>query len=229
MRVLRVTTVPVWCSVFALALAAIPVAAQQPAAPQAPAQQPAAEQPSPHQPAAPQPGTQQPAASQGEELTFEGDTALWSVAIRPDKTSDFEQVIAKLRAALASSDQPERQRQAGGWKVMRLSTPLPDGNVVYVHMINPVVPGADYSIMRILYDAYPQERQALYDLYRGAFAQNLSLATGEVVADFSPAAGAPPAHPSAEPGAPKEGTPAPPPPAAPPNPTPSNPGPVPRN
>jgi hypothetical protein len=44
-----------------------------------------------------------------------------------------------------------------------------------------VVSGADYTIMQPLYDAYPEERQALYELYRGAFAQNLSLATGSIV------------------------------------------------
>jgi hypothetical protein len=39
--------------------------------------------------------------------------------------------------------------------------------------------------MRALYEAFPEERQALYDTYRGAFAQNLSLATGSIVVDFS--------------------------------------------
>ena len=51
----------------------------------------------------------------------------------------------------------------------------------YIHVINPVVPGADYTIMQTLYDEFPEERQALYELYRGAFAKNLSLATGNVV------------------------------------------------
>ena len=31
----------------------------------------------------------------------------------------------------------------------------------------------------------PDEGQALYELYRGAFVQNLSLATGHVVLDMS--------------------------------------------
>jgi hypothetical protein len=40
-------------------------------------------------------------------------------------------------------------------------------------------------VMQILYDAYPNERQQLYDMYRGAFAQNLSLAAGNIVVDMS--------------------------------------------
>jgi hypothetical protein len=120
-----------------------------------------------------------------QKLTFEGDTALWTMAIKPDKTADFEQIMKKVQEALLKSSDAQRQRQAAGWKVMRISKPLADGNVAYVHIVQPVVSGADYSIMQILYDAFPDERQTLYELYRGAFAQNLSLATGAIaVAPF---------------------------------------------
>ena len=121
---------------------------------------------------------QAPAAPQ--KLTFEGDTALLTVSIKPDKTADFEQVMKKVHEALLKSSDPQRQRQAAGWKVMRISKPLADGNIAYVHIVQPVVSGADYAIMQILYDAFPDERQKLYELYRGAFAQNLSLATGAI-------------------------------------------------
>ena len=134
-------------------------------------------------PATQQPATQQPAAQQqtAPKLTFEGDTALWTVAIKPDKTADFEKIVARLHEGLAKSDKPERQQQVAGWKVMKLAKPLPDGNIAYVHIINPVVPGADYTVMQALYEMYPEERQVLYDLYRGAFAANLSLAVGNMV------------------------------------------------
>jgi hypothetical protein len=115
-----------------------------------------------------------------QKLTFDGDTALWTVAIKPDKTGDFEQVMKRVQEALLRSADPQRRAQAAGWKVMRISKPLADGNIAYVHIVHPVVSGADYTIMPTLYDAFPDERQALYDLYRGAFAQNLSLATGTI-------------------------------------------------
>jgi hypothetical protein len=117
-------------------------------------------------------------------LSFEGDTALWTVAIKPDKTADFEQTLSKLRSALAKSQDPQRRRQAAGWKVMRMTRPLPDGNVAFVHIIHPVVAGADYAIMPILYDAFPEERVQLYDLYRGAFAANVAAASGNLVANL---------------------------------------------
>jgi hypothetical protein len=68
---------------------------------------------------------------------------------------------------------------------MKVAKPLPDGNIAYVHIVNPVVKGADYTIMQALYDAYPDERTALYELYRGAFAQSLALATGSIPVDLS--------------------------------------------
>ncbi len=133
-----------------------------------------------------QPQQQQQAAA---KLTFEGDTALWTVAIKPDKTADFEKIIAKLHEGLNKSEKAEQKQQAAGWKVMKLAKPLPDGNVAYVHIINPVVPGADYTVMQNLYDMFPEERQALYELYRGAFAANLSLAVGNMVGAAAPAPG----------------------------------------
>ena len=129
----------------------------------------------------------QSSAPAHQKLTFEGDTALWTMAIKPDKTADFEQIMKKLHEALLKSADPQRRQQAAGWKVMKISTPLPDGNIAYVHIVHPVVSGADYTIMQTLYDAYPEERQTLYQLYRGAFAQNLSLATGSIAVDASPA------------------------------------------
>jgi hypothetical protein len=147
-----------------------------------------------------------PAAAQKSEshntFTLDGQAALWTVAIRPDKTADFERVVARLRQALLASDKPERRQQAQGWTVLRLTTPLPDGNVAYVHDVRPVVPGADYSVMQILYDAFPDERQALYELYRGAFVKNVALATGSVVSGTHGVTSDTPTPSTAAPGAP---------------------------
>ena len=127
-----------------------------------------------------------------QKLTLPGESALWTVAIKPDQTAAFERVMGRVREALAKSADPVRQRQASGWKVMKIDKPLPDGNIAYVHVVNPVVPEADYTVMQILYDAFPDERQALYEAYRSAFASNLSLATGRIAVDLAAALPPPP-------------------------------------
>ena len=116
-------------------------------------------------------------------FTMSGDIALWTVAVKPDKTADFERVLTKLRHALSHSSDPVRRQQAAGWRVMKIDKPMPDGNIAYVHVISPVVKGADYAVLQTLYDELPDERQELYSLYRGAFAQNLALSAGSIVMD----------------------------------------------
>ncbi|MBM3779721.1 MAG: hypothetical protein FJW23_16025 [Acidimicrobiia bacterium] len=111
------------------------------------------------------------AGQDAQKLSFNGDTALWMVAIKPDKTGDFEQLMKRVGEALQKLG---RSQQAAGWKVVK-GPVQPDGNVLYVHVISPVVADADYTVMQILYEANedPAERTALYEQYRGAFAQNL--------------------------------------------------------
>jgi len=137
-----------------------------------------------------------PAFSQGHDgahaqaaptFTFDGDVALWTLAIKPDKTADFETIMAKVREALLKSEKPERKAQAAGWRVVKDMKPLPDGNIRYTHIINPVVKGADYTIVAILYEGFtdPTEQRALYEQYRLAFAQNYGASVGSIVADLS--------------------------------------------
>lgn len=118
-------------------------------------------------------------------LTLPGEIALWTIAIKPNKTADFEQVLAKVRDALEKSENPQRKQQAAGWRVMKMEKPLPDGNIAYIHIISPVVAGADYTILKAIYDEFPSESQQMYALYRDAFAQNLALSTGSIVIDMS--------------------------------------------
>ena len=49
----------------------------------------------------------------------EGDVALITMLIKPDKTADFELVLNKLKEALAKSEKPERKQQAAGWKIFK--------------------------------------------------------------------------------------------------------------
>jgi hypothetical protein len=121
-----------------------------------------------------------------QKFTMDGELALWSVSIRPDKTADYEQVLAKVKEALQKQGTPEATQQLAGWKVVKALKPMPDGNIVYTHVITPV-PNADYSILQVLYATFtdPMEQKTLYDLYVGAFAGNLGLSTGTVAIDMS--------------------------------------------
>jgi hypothetical protein len=121
-------------------------------APVAQAQEPAAAQP----PAAP-------------VLVLDGDIALITILIKPDKTADFETVLTKLKESLAKSEKPERKQQAAGWKIFK-STQLAQGNAVYIMRIDPVIKGQEYDISRLIAEVFPVEVQQIFELYKGAFA-----------------------------------------------------------
>jgi hypothetical protein len=148
-------------------LSATAVVAQTPPAQAAPAQPPAA------------------AAAAPTARTFAGDGGMVLNFIKPDKTADFEAVIAKLKDALHKSEKPERKQQAASWKVFKSPDPAAGGNVLYVFIIDPSVKGADYTVSTILNEAFPQEVQALYKQYAEAYASGQNFVNLSLVSDFA--------------------------------------------
>jgi hypothetical protein len=122
-----------------------------------------------------------------QKLTFDGDAVIWMVTVKPDKTADFEAVLAALKDALQKSDTPEAKQQAAGWKVVKGVKPQPDGTIIYTHIISPVVKGADYSVLQNIYTVVkdPAEQRVLYDKYAGAFAATLLQVPFTMVSDLS--------------------------------------------
>lgn len=121
-----------------------------------------------------------------QKTTIEGDVALLNYAIRPDKTADYEQFLAKLKEALSKSTAPEAKEQMAAWRVVKMTKPLPDGNILYTHVLSPVA-GADYNFLQLMYAVFtdPTEQKELYDLYRGALAGNLGMQTGTLAVDLA--------------------------------------------
>lgn len=145
--------------------------------------QPEKGQPPPAQPPAaqsPAPGTTIPggAAVQGtapppdavQLLVFASDIGLILNPIKPDKTADFEMVMAKVREALLKSSNPVRQQQAANWKLLKAAETGPAASVLYVSMMQPPVPNADYTLSRILAEGFPTEVDVLWTKLRDAYA-----------------------------------------------------------
>jgi hypothetical protein len=115
---------------------------------------------------------QEPTAAPAQEkpvLTLNGDAAIITLLIKPDKTADFEAVLTKLKEALSKSEKPERKQQAEGWKVFK-STQMAQGNAVYIMRIDPVVKDAEYDITRLINEVFPTEVQEIFAKYKDAFA-----------------------------------------------------------
>ena len=116
-------------------------------------------------------------ASAPGPLVIDGEAAVVTIVVRPDRAASFDAVIQKLASARAGSRQP--QRLAAGWQIFRAQEQV-QGNVGYVMRIDPVVKGADYDIPRILGEELPGEAADLARAYREAQAGRSFMALSRV-------------------------------------------------
>ena len=127
-------------------------------------------------------------APQGQAVSnarvFPNDGGMVLNFIKPDKTADFESVMAKLKEGLMKSQKPERKQQAAGWKVFR--SPDPAGaNVLYVFIIDPSVKGADYQVSNIIAEAFPAaEATEILKKYAEAYAQGMNIVNLNVIQEL---------------------------------------------
>jgi hypothetical protein len=102
-------------------------------------------------------------------LTLDGDAVVIIVLIRPDKTADFESVIAKYKEAMAKSDNAKRKEQLAGLKVFKSPTAM-GGNTAYIFSVDPVIKGEEYDITRVIHEVFPSEATDMFNKYKDAFA-----------------------------------------------------------
>jgi hypothetical protein len=133
-------------------------------------------------------GAQAP-AQQGQAApparVFASDAGMVLNFIKPDKTADFEAVMAKLKEALQKSEKPERKQQAASWQVFKSPDPAAGGNVLYVFLINPSVKNADYTVSTILAEAFtPAEVNEIYKQYAESYATGQNFVNLALVQDL---------------------------------------------
>ena len=115
---------------------------------------------------------------------FANDGGMVLNFIKPDKTADFEEVMAKLKEGLMKSTKPERKEQAAGWRVFK-SPEMAGANHLYVFVIYPAVKGADYQISNIIAEAFPAtEANVILEKYAGAYAQGMNIVNLNLLQDL---------------------------------------------
>ena len=117
--------------------------------------------------------------------TFAPDAGMILNFIKPTKTADFEEVMAKVKEGLLKSSKPERNAQAKSWKVFKSPDPAGE-NVLYVFIIDPAVKGADYTISNILAESFPPaEVNELYKKYAEAYGTGQQPVNLALINDFA--------------------------------------------
>jgi len=112
-------------------------------------------------------GAEARSAAVSPDYLFAAGTALLLFYVRPDRVLEFEAVSAKISQSLDATADPTRRQQANGWRMFRSSEAVRDA-VVYVFLLDPVVPGADYDPVRVLSESLPAEVQPLYERLKSA-------------------------------------------------------------
>jgi hypothetical protein len=154
-----------------------PPAAQTPAAGQPPSGAAA--------PGAPPPaGSPPPAVPASRKFTSDGGMII--NVIKPDKGADFEAVMARVKEALAKSDNPKRKQMALTWRVFKGVEAGPGGNLVYIFWFDPPVKDEDYQITAILGEAFPNELQDLWSKFTQCFVSGQTMLNLQQVVNMSP-------------------------------------------
>jgi predicted TPR repeat methyltransferase len=102
--------------------------------------------------------------------SFTTSAGLLLVAVKADKTADYEAAIATLQGALAASTDPARRSLAQGWRVFKAGETDAKGNAVYVHALFPTVTGADYRPSLLLDELLAEPPTELLAKYKDALA-----------------------------------------------------------
>jgi hypothetical protein len=140
------------------------------------AQTPPAQQPPTQQPPAQQ--AQAPAQPKEPRLPLTGQAGAFLYQIKADQTATFEELLGKVKESLLKSENPLRKQQATGWKVYKAAEPAgADKNALYVMVIDPAVPAAEYDLFMLLAEGLgaqvgTPENQAMFKKYQDVFVPN---------------------------------------------------------
>jgi hypothetical protein len=112
-------------------------------------------------------------------MPLDGDAAVITLLIKPDKTADFESVIAKYKEALEKNEKAVRKQQLAGMRFFKSPTQA-NGNAMYIIYVDNIVKGEEYDITRVVTEVFPTEVQAVYQKYKDSFAGRQIIALNKI-------------------------------------------------
>jgi hypothetical protein len=126
------------------------------------------------------PAAPAPAKPAEPKVPFSSPAGILLVTIKADQTAVFEEMIGKLMAGLAKTQDATLKQQAAGLKIYKASEPAAAGNTLYIVSIQPSVPGAEYELFALMAKVLSPEElrapemEATWKKWAAAFAAGLS-------------------------------------------------------
>jgi hypothetical protein len=122
------------------------------------------------------------AAPPPPKVTFETPAGMLLVAIKPDQTAAFEEMVGKIKAGLGKTEDAALKQQASSFKVFKGVTAA--DRVMYVVIADPVVPKAEYDLFMLLQRVLTKEElsnqeaiKTMWEKYRNAFVTGYNIWT----------------------------------------------------
>ena len=119
------------------------------------------------------------AAPKPPTVAFTTTAGILLVQIKPDKTAVFEEMVTKLKAGLAKSQDAALKSQASGIKFYKSAQPF-GTNALYVVFVDPAVAATEYDLFQMLAKTMtPDEQRApetaeMWKKYADAFPTGMS-------------------------------------------------------
>lgn len=93
---------------------------------------------------------QEPAAPKPPTVAFTTPQGMLLVSIKPDKTAVFEEMVTKLKAGIAKASDETLKKQLASLKIYKASEPSAGPSALYVIVLDPAVPAAEYDLFQML-------------------------------------------------------------------------------
>ncbi len=125
------------------------------------------------------PAAAAPAKPAPPKVPFTTPAGMLLVQIKPDQTAVFEEMLGKINAGLAKTEDATLKQLASGLKIYKSSEPFVQ-NALYVVFAEPTVPNAEYDLFDMLYKTMTDEEKRaegfkdMWAKYVAAFAAGLS-------------------------------------------------------
>ena len=119
-------------------------------------------------------------AAPAPKVPFTTPAGILLVSIKPDKTAVFEEMVGKLKAGAAKTQDETLKKQLTGLKVYKVSEPAPGPAALYVVLVEPAVPAAEYELFQMLLKTMtPEEQRApesadMWKRYADAFVSGMN-------------------------------------------------------
>lgn len=97
----------------------------------------------------------------GAKLSFTTPVGLILLHVKPDRTDVFEEMALKIIAGVRGTRDRDFRSQMSGLQIFRAVEPSSDAQVMFVILIDPVTPNAEYEPFRVLARTMTPEQQRM--------------------------------------------------------------------